>query len=1028
MIDLEGRVSAKYEGTGTTGPFTFPFKVWKTDQVGVRIKETEDSAERVLASSEYSVTLNEGNGGSVTLSAPLAVGGTLQIFSNVPYLQSVELENMGLFNPEDLEKAWDTNCVLIQQLKEQVDRAVLAPALGEETAQQFSDSLFEARNEAVDAQHAAETAQTAAETARDTAEDYRDEARGYAEDAETTLEQVNAAGADQIDAIEEAGGAQITAIGSAGSAAVESAKTSIQNEANTQISAVQAAGEEKKEEIETAGDSAVALAKAWAIQTGTAVEDGEFSAKYHAMAAETSASSSASSASASAASASEASVYAGNAAGSATGAKSSEDAAASSASAAAQSASSAATALGKAEDAQEAAEAARDASATSKAAAAQSEANAKTSETNAKTSETNAKTSEIEAAKSKTAAAGSASTASSAATTATQEAQTATDKAQEASGAASNAANSATNAASSATLAKSWATKTDGLVDNVDYSAKHYAAEAKSARTDAQSARDAAAQSATSAANSAESIGNAEENAEASASAAAQSASAALAAQAAAEKAAEDAKDAAGGVGDPIGREEVERDYLKRADAQTTYAAKTHTHTSAQISDLANTLSPYLKSETASATYATKEGLSEGLAGKSDTGHTHTSEDITDLSTALAPYQKTTEADGKYATQTEVTQGLNGKSSTDHTHSLTVSGDASGTATLGKTGATLSLTLANSGVTAGAYGPAANATLTFGGTFVIPYITVDAKGRVTVAANRTMTMPAEITWTSINGKPDTFTPSAHNHAIADVTGLQDALDGKQPAGSYAAATHNHTVSQITDLDSTLAPYMKTTAADAKYATQTSLSTGLAGKVSTTGNETINGTKTFASSPIVPTPTAGTHAANKVYVDDAMGNVQGCPTGMIAFFHATTPPDGWLLANGQNVSRTTYANLFAVIGTKYGAGDGSTTFTLPNLHHRFLEGTTTSSEVGQSVSAGLPNIRGSYGNIQMRESGSPSTVSGALYTVRNNKSSFGGSGGWSSPVMGIDASKSNGLYGDSSTVQPASVRFLPAIKF
>lgn len=79
-----------------------------------------------------------------------------------------------------------------------------------------------------------------------------------------------------------------------------------------------------------------------------------------------------------------------------------------------------------------------------------------------------------------------------------------------------------------------------------------------------------------------------------------------------------------------------------------------------------------------------------------------------------------------------------------------------------------------------------------------------------------------------------------------------------------------------------------------------------------------------------------------------------PTGAVMFFHATTPPEGWLLCNGQPVSRSTYAALFSVIGTKYGAGDGSTTFNLPNLHHRFLEGTTTTSEVGNSVAAGLPN--------------------------------------------------------------------------
>lgn len=80
-----------------------------------------------------------------------------------------------------------------------------------------------------------------------------------------------------------------------------------------------------------------------------------------------------------------------------------------------------------------------------------------------------------------------------------------------------------------------------------------------------------------------------------------------------------------------------------------------------------------------------------------------------------------------------------------------------------------------------------------------------------------------------------------------------------------------------------------------------------------------------------------------------------PTGMISAFH--TVPEGWLQCNGAAVSRTTYAALFAVIGTKYGSGNGSTTFNLPNLHHKFIEGTTTSSEVGKSVAAGLPNITG-----------------------------------------------------------------------
>ena len=89
-----------------------------------------------------------------------------------------------------------------------------------------------------------------------------------------------------------------------------------------------------------------------------------------------------------------------------------------------------------------------------------------------------------------------------------------------------------------------------------------------------------------------------------------------------------------------------------------------------------------------------------------------------------------------------------------------------------------------------------------------------------------------------------------------------------------------------------------------------------------------------------------------------------PTGMISAFNNV--PEGWLQCNGAAVSRTTYAALFAVIGTKYGSGDGSTTFNLPNLHHKFIEGTNTQSEVGQSVSAGLPNITGTFQPLAGKE--------------------------------------------------------------
>lgn len=59
-----------------------------------------------------------------------------------------------------------------------------------------------------------------------------------------------------------------------------------------------------------------------------------------------------------------------------------------------------------------------------------------------------------------------------------------------------------------------------------------------------------------------------------------------------------------------------------------------------------------------------------------------------------------------------------------------------------------------------------------------------------------------------------------------------------------------------------------------------------------------------------------------------------PSGTITAFGGGSAPTGWFLCNGQLLSRVTYATLFGVIGTTYGAGDGSTTFNVPNLQQRF----------------------------------------------------------------------------------------------
>ena len=62
-----------------------------------------------------------------------------------------------------------------------------------------------------------------------------------------------------------------------------------------------------------------------------------------------------------------------------------------------------------------------------------------------------------------------------------------------------------------------------------------------------------------------------------------------------------------------------------------------------------------------------------------------------------------------------------------------------------------------------------------------------------------------------------------------------------------------------------------------------------------------------------------------------------PSGMVTMYGGSAAPTGWLLCDGSAVSRTTYADLFAVVSTTYGIGDGSTTFNLPDARGVFVRG-------------------------------------------------------------------------------------------
>ena len=104
----------------------------------------------------------------------------------------------------------------------------------------------------------------------------------------------------------------------------------------------------------------------------------------------------------------------------------------------------------------------------------------------------------------------------------------------------------------------------------------------------------------------------------------------------------------------------------------------------------------------------------------------------------------------------------------------------------------------------------------------------------------------------------------------------------------------------------------------------------------------------AFSDLTSTPTT---LAGYGITDGATGTGESVPVGTVIYHSANTPPTNFIKANGDAVSRTTYADLFTVIGTTYGAGDGSTTFNVPDLRGEFMRGWDDSRGIDTSRSFG-----------------------------------------------------------------------------
>jgi microcystin-dependent protein len=78
------------------------------------------------------------------------------------------------------------------------------------------------------------------------------------------------------------------------------------------------------------------------------------------------------------------------------------------------------------------------------------------------------------------------------------------------------------------------------------------------------------------------------------------------------------------------------------------------------------------------------------------------------------------------------------------------------------------------------------------------------------------------------------------------------------------------------------------------------------------------------------------------------------TGSIVAFGGNVAPSGWLLCDGSAVSRTAFPDLFTTIGTRWGIGDGATTFNVPDLRGRFSGGSDARSPVSSAALGGVVN--------------------------------------------------------------------------
>lgn len=180
----------------------------------------------------------------------------------------------------------------------------------------------------------------------------------------------------------------------------------------------------------------------------------------------------------------------------------------------------------------------------------------------------------------------------------------------------------------------------------------------------------------------------------------------------------------------------------------------------------------------------------------------------------------------------------------------------------------------------------------------------------------------------------------------------------------------------------------------------------------------------ATAPEPVTESNDNSIATTKWVRDLL--LSAVPTGTILPYAGKTVPSGFMACNGGTISRTTYAKLFAAIGTAWGAGDGSTTFKLPDWRNRTVMGANNANEVGTYLESGAPNITGWHGGHAYK-SYDHNETGGAFYGMDEKHGGAGATTNCDVWKMGFDASLSSPIYGASDVIQPPAGKALWIIK-